>query len=95
MHNICVSASAKSTKCEGDGLITQANAHGVTRESSVCHNDGAMKNKSMMHKGFIGQGRGGLDQCKRVHQNSIRVFLEQDKAHEGRCSITAARQHSV
>ena len=53
--------------CEGDGLITQAYAHGVVsniRGSSMCHGDGATKNKSIIYKDGIGQGKGGLDQMQ-------------------------------
>ena len=93
--------SAKSTKCVDDGLITQAIVQGVvsnTRGCSVCHGDGATKNKSIVHMGGIGQGKGGLDQCKRVHQRSLGLCLEQGKAQRKVCSNKAAsnrRQNGV
>lgn len=82
-------------------MITQANAHSVVsnkRGSSVCHGDGAMKNKSMVYKGGIGQVRGGINQCKRVHQKSLCVFLKQARHKKvgARSRVEATvRQNSV
>ena len=48
-----VRASVKSIKYIGDDLVTQANAHDVvsnTRGCSMCHDDGATKNKNVVHK---------------------------------------------
>ena len=45
----------------------------------MCHGDGATKDMSVVHKGGIGHDKEGLDQCKRVHQMSFGLSLDQGK----------------
>ena len=53
------------------------------------HGDDAMKNIGMVHKGGIGEGKEGHDQCTRVHKKSFELCLERGKAQREGCSIEA------
>ena len=66
---VCVRASAQSTKC--DGVVSN------TRESSMCHGDGTMKNMSVMHQRSLGlcleRGKAQMKVCSiEVWSNSSR-----------------------
>lgn len=53
--------------------------------SLECRDEGATKNKSVMHKEE-------LDQCKRVHQGGLGVCLDRGKAQKGTSLSEAATQ---
>lgn len=42
--------------------------------------DRATKNKNLVQKGCVRQGKRGLDQCKKVHQISFGTCLERGEA---------------
>lgn len=52
--------------------------------------DGVTKNMRVVHKGCIGQSKGGREQCKRVYQRSLEVCLERGKAQREECSSEVA-----
>ena len=59
------------------------------------HGDDAMKNIGMVHKGGIGQGKGGIDQCKGVLNMGFSLCLERRKTREKRCSIEAEHEQQA
>ena len=95
LENVRVKVSVKCSKCESDGLMTQANAHDVVsyrRESLVCHNEVQRRTRNMVNKGCIEQGKGGLDQCKIVHQKRFQWCLERGKVQASICLIEATEE---
>ena len=83
-------ASAKSTKCEDNGLIIQANAQGVvsnTRRSSVFHGDDATKKVNVVDQGCIGKARKVLINAKECTKEALKCALNEVR-HKGKDNRT-------